>query len=313
MASSSPKKIALRLLAAAVGLVIIFLLTVLRHSKTRFAPVDGDWLQISAKYQLPLQELSGMARFGDKLYVVGDSTAELAIVDFATMQVLEKIDFSDILRQRFSLCITAQNNTCRDMLNTLATQWEGIYVHDDGVALLQENTGSVYVFDLPVTKLKEHFLIDYRIDQTDEPQGNDNSLGEGIMLLGDGKLLIAKEKSPTAIMEFAVQRQVDHAGIVRKEMQATHTWRLASEDKQCDLSDLTKDPNSGRIYGISQICRAIYKFRVLDKDSDELEVEQRWRIPDVVTAPEALVVMADGEFIVCSDTKQVRDNVYVLK
>ena len=312
MANSRSKKVALRLLATAVGLIIIFLLTVLRHSKTRFTPVDGDWLQISAKYQVPLQEVSGIARFDDKLYVVGDSVAELAIIDFSTMQVLKQIDFSNLLRERFSLCIAAQNNTCSDILKTLGTQWEGIYVNDGGVALLQENTGSVYVFDLRITKLKEHILLDYRTDNTDAQQENDNSLGEGVMLLGDGSILIAKEKFPTAIMEFAVQRQSDRAGIIRKEMQATHTWKLASEGKQCDLSDITRDPNSGRIYGISQICRSIYKFKALAKDSDELTVEQRWRIPDAVIAPEALLVTEGGEFIVGSDTKQVRDNIYVL-
>ena len=308
---SRPKKVAVRLLAISVGLVIIFLLIILRHSETRFTPTDGDWLQISAKYQVPMREVSGIAQLDDKIYIVGDSDPELAILDFATLEVLQHIDFADLLRERFSLCINAQNNICKTMLKNLGTQWEGIHVSSDGIALLQENTGSVLIFDLQVTTIKGHLLIDYRGDA--KIKTNENSLGEGIILLNDGNILIAKEKLPTAIMEFTAQKQSHQDGFIRKEMQAIHTWQLTSEDKQCDLSDITRDPNSGIIYGISQTCHSIYKFKTLHKDDDELTVEQRWRIPDEVTAPEALLVTRDGKFIVCSDISQIRDNIFVLE
>lgn len=298
------------MLAIVIGLGFIFVLSVLRHSGTKFTPTGGTWLQIQARHQIPLLELSGIARFGDKLYLVGDKRPELAVVDYATMEVLEQIDFSPLLQQRFSLCLAAQNRSCDNMLKALATQWEGIYVDDNGIAILQENSGSVLVFDLQMTATKEHILVDYRHDK--DAQENDNSLGEGLLIDAD-RVLIAKEKSPTAIMEFTVAKQTHHTGIIRKEMQATHTWLLTSEDKRCDLSDLAPDPHGSGLYGISQTCHSIYKFKALSKDYDKLIVERQWRIPDEVIAPEALLVNADGTFIVCSDSSQEgKDNVFVL-
>ena len=133
-------------------------------------------------------------------------------------------------------------------------------------------------------------MLDFFPDRYEKSARTSNSLGEGFVPLADGRILVAKEKFPAAIIEFGAQdgkaRGYDPRQLPRSKAQAEAVrtlyplqyWHLPkSGNKHCDLSDVTHD-DEGTLYAISQVCRRIYQLAALDPRDEQLQIVQSWQV-----------------------------------
>ena len=298
-----------------IGLLFIWALLALQTTGK-----DGNWLQVQQSYSLALREISAMTVFGDRLLAIGDSSAQLVVFEIQDkeLKIDRYIDLAPTLSERFSWCPHSFSRACRTVSKILHRQWEGIYFHADSdeLFLLQENTARVLIFSSDM-QLKRQLMLNFFPD-SDPNKNHDNSLGEGLIASGSDHLLVAKEKFPASVVEFAPLGDEAHGyrhyNPIRHQpneqtLVPVHRWRLPI--RGCDLSDLVIDKRQ-IIYGLSQSCRQIYRFATLTVDDDQLTIDYTWNIPSQpVKNPEALVVIDDGLFLVASDEKSGNNNLIV--
>lgn len=311
----SKNKTLLRVTTVVIGLLFIVALIVLQTTGR-----DGEWLQVQQSYSLALREISAMTVFGDRLLAIGDSSAQLVEFELQDkeLKVDRYIDLAPTLSERFSWCPHSFSRACRTVTKILHKQWEGIYfnANSDELFLLQENTARVLIFSSDM-QLNRQLMLNFFPD-SDPNKNHDNSLGEGLIASGSDHLLVAKEKFPASVIEFAplgdeahgyrhyhpIQQQPNNQTLV-----PVHRWRLPI--RGCDLSDLVIDKQQV-MYGLSQSCRQIYRFATLTVDDDQLTIDDTWNIPSQpVKNPEALIVIDNGLFLVASDEKSGVNNLIV--
>ena len=309
----SKNKTLLRVTIVIVGLLFIGILIILQTTGRK-----GEQLRVQEKYSLALREISAMTVFGDRLLAIGDSSAQLVVFGLQgkELTVDRHIDLTATLTEKFSWCPHSFSRACRTVAKILHKQWEGIYFHEDSdqLFLLQENTARVLVFSSDM-KLKRQLMLNFFPDAIPN-KNHDNSLGEGLVASGADHLLVAKEKFPAAVIEFAPQGAEAHGYRPYRPTQQhdqtlipVHSWQLPI--RGCDLSDLVLD-RLQVLYGLSQRCRQIYRFATLTVGDDQLTIDYTWNIPSQpIKNPEALVVIDDGLFLVASDEKSGVNNLIV--
>lgn len=278
-------------------------------------------LEIARSAAIPLGEVSGLGvrtRGGAREYLaVGDR--EAALVTF---------DVSDGGKVR---------GVARHDLSPLfprgAPQWEAVAGDGAGrVFVLAEAAGTLSVLSPDLSRVEHTItlvvgapgdapeLVDLaRAWETDE-----NSRGEGVVLLDNGHVLVAKEKSPAAIVELAPPGEAaagyrpgmavgaDRAFPLprgeRSELVAVHRWLLDREGEAIaeDVSELAVDAE-GRLLALTDQGRALLR---LEKDfaprSQRVDVKAAYRLPRRIEKPEGLVV-AGEHVVVASDVSRAGD------
>ena len=317
----------LRLAVVVVGLLLISVLIMLRGGG-KFSRDHSGKLRILRSFSVPLREISGLSKSGQHIFAVGDDEPLLGVLQLKgdELTVLQTINFTTPLWHNYFLCARQHNSICRSMAGIINKQWEGLYYEaaTDTLQVLQESTGSIFVFNRSMDRILSRTMLDFFPDRYEKSARTSNSLGEGFVPLADGRVLVAKEKFPAAIIEFGAQdsdargydplhppRPKTVAEAVRT-LYPRHYWHLPKrENKHCDLSDITLD-DEGTLYAISQVCSRIYQFATLDPRDEQLQVVQSWDINSSIKAPEALVVIAPQVFLVASDVKNLRNNLWLL-
>ena len=321
------KRFLLRLAGVVAGLVLISVLVLLRDSSTIRRDNRGK-LRILRSFSVPLREISGLSKFGQHIFAVGDDEPLLGVLQLTgdELKLLQTINFTAPLWHNYFLCPRLHNSICRSLAVIINKQWEGLYYEatTDTIHVLQESTGSIFVFNRAMDQILSRTMLDFFPDRYEKSARTNNSLGEGFVPLANGRVLVAKEKFPTAIIEFGARDDTAQGYDPRRPSRATantaalrtlyplHYWHLPkSADKHCDLSDITRD-DDGALFGISQVCRRIYRFAALDPSTEQLQVVQSWYVGSSIKAPEALVVIAPQVFLVASDVKHLRNNLWLL-
>lgn len=327
MAETKKTRFFLRLGAVAAGLLFIFLLVAVRGSGENERPEGGEKLQVLEEFTIPLREISGLTRTATEILAIGDDDPLLGVLSLShnNLELTRTVSFAASLLQNYFLCSSIHNTICRTLAHIITRQWEGIYYQPqpEQIFVLQESTGSIFVFNWKMDQILSHIVLNFFPDRQERSAKTNNSLGEGFVPLGNKRILVAKEKFPTAVIEFGEQDAeaygymphlslpVDGVTAPRQMLYPLHYWHL-NTSSSCDLSDITTD-REGVLYGISQICRRIYQFADLTPAEDNLKLQRTWRIPKRVSAPEALVVISDGVFLVASDTKkQGQENMFLV-
>ena len=326
-AASRRSRFVLRLAAVVAGLLLISVLMLLRDgSKIRHD--DSSKLRILRSFSVPLREISGLSKSGSHIFAVGDNEPLLGVLQLTgdELKLLQTVSFTATLWHNYFLCPRLHNSICRSMAGVINKQWEGLYYEatTDTIHVLQESTGSIFVFNRAMDRILSRTMLDFFPDRYEKSARTSNSLGEGFVPLSNGRILVAKEKFPAAIIEFGAQNDTAQGYDPRRPLSTTanidavrtlyplHYWHLPkSADKHCDLSDVTLD-DDGTLFGISQICRRIYRFAALDPSTEQLQVVQSWHVGSSIKAPEALVVIAPQVFLVASDVKNLRNNLWLL-
>lgn len=308
---------------------------------------DAGSLKVVEATTLPMHELSGAslrqgADGGFEFIGVSDSKPELlrAQVDergLLSPASITKGDFGATLVERFSLCRTTASDECADQIETLTTQWEAVATDGIGrVFVVQETTSNVLVFDPSLKNVVAVLSFDLflRRDGVHTKPGKKGvkSLAEGIILLKNGHVIIAKESFPASLVEFgpaghepvglsaATLLSADEPFAVDTAAGATArvnlvplaSWQRAGESGKCDQSDLATD-DEGKLYVLSQKCGNISVYAGLDPTDSHVVPAGLWGLPPKVKNPEALVILPAGRFLVGSDIKSDKPNLFLLE
>jgi hypothetical protein len=218
------------------------------------------------------------------------------------------------------------------MLPKRDSQIEAVCADGRGrVLVLQETPPRVEFID-PET-LKVVASIDLVVEGRGEiarawshPKG---SRGEGMVLLPGGHLLIAKEKKPTAFIEFGPPRSGSRGFIRGGALAAGERWPIKKGHhrfvalavwlpnktlaKTCaDFSDLEIGPD-GYLYLLSDKSFTIARLDDLSAGGGTAALRNAWRLGDLDGKPEGLAFTAQGRAIVGLDTRKPRRNLLLLE
>ncbi|MBC7531705.1 MAG: hypothetical protein H7318_09015 [Oligoflexus sp.] len=292
---------------------------------------DAKTLVVLSKEIIPLKEVSGMVSFLDhgkpEIAFIGDSKSSIYL------KVEDKeYSFKDLLIDRFSLCQSDEFDECSKAIKKLSKNWEGLAI--DGQQrffAIQEHSQSVVVLNRAVDKIEHALHFNFARAFSDavakgSKKIKKNTLGEGLILLKQGHMIVSKEAFPVAFVEFGPEGDQAlglNAETVLGETEAflldeasfhinfvpLATWVLAAHGK-CDISDLALDEDRS-LLALSEDCLTIQRYPVLVPGQDAKATDV-YVIPGEVRSPEALVVRGK-EWLVGSDvSKQKQYNFYRL-
>lgn len=157
----------------------------------------------------------------------------------------------------------------------------------------------------------------------------DASRGEGVVLLGNGHLLIAKEKDPPSFIEFGPEGEAASGTGVERFVDRDQSWPVAEGDvtyvplatwmpdhdleEACeDLSDLEVGPD-GRLYVLSDKSATIARLADLGPERRDASADAVWRLDGLDGKPEGLAFTANGRAIVALDTRKAKHNLYLME
>ena len=287
---------------------------------------NSNRLQVCRVIDVPLHEVSGIClrrgRNGQKqLIAVGDRVAKIAWFSLPRSDG-GPIDWhtSDILKLSGT------------MLPEDDPQIEAVCADGSGrVLLLQETPPRVELIDPEALSVVAS--IDLAVEGSGEiarawsdPKG---SRGEGMVLLPGGHLLVAKEKKPTAFIEFGPPNSQSQ-GLVRGGALANGArWPIKKGRyrfvalaiwlpdkilaKTCaDFSDLEIGPD-GRLYLLSDKSSTIARVDDLAPGGGAATLLDAWRLGDLGGKPEGLAFSAQGRAVVGLDTRKPHRNLLLLE
>lgn len=270
------------------------------------ADLSAKTAEVEATVDLEVVEASGLGlRAVDgqvQLLAVGDDSADLAVADDA--DAFATIDLSDVVE---------------------GSQWEAVAGDDGGtVVILRESPPALLVLDAEL-----ELVAEVALDASNEPgldwDDDSNALAEGLVLLANGHVLVAKESDPPALVELGPAGDVasgfsagDAASAFpmpsASTFEALHVWPLSSsaESFAPDVSDLAVSP-AGDLYLLTDEGRGIGRVEAnLGADEDHAKLTKSWKLPKKVKKPEGLVFLPDGTAVVAIDSSSANKNGFVL-
>jgi uncharacterized protein YjiK len=268
-----------------------------------------------ASVHLPITEVSGLGH-----RIVGNKTTYLAVGDASTTLVTFTIGSSGRISNVDTHDLSA-------LFGSSASQWEGVAGDGEGrVFLLTESESTITVLDKDLRRIlhKIKLSIPRNHPLAADWADDENSRGEGMVLLANGHIIVAKEKNPPALVEFAPRNaapegyRADLALGTRAfplpqgattEFVATKHWVLKDRDAGwlSDISDLAIDQEN-RLLLLSDQGRAIARIeRTLDPIEAKIDVKAIFSLPSGVDKPEGLA-FGGSEPFVATDSKHADDD-----
>lgn len=290
---------------------------------------DDRRLRVQSTLDVPLREVSGIClRRCDRdqmfLVAVGDRAATLALAP-VTRSGAPTLDWRTI----------DIANLPGSPLPAKDAQIEAICADGAGrVLLLQETPARAVLVDLDAPPARVVASIDLVIegdsDLAESWNDPDCSRGEGAALLADGHLLVAKEKRPTALIEFGPPGSASVGFSARTALAggapwpvnpgsqryvALAVWRPDKMLRVCcdDFSDLEIGPD-GELYLLSDKSAAIARLEPLVPGGGAASLSAEWFLEDLDGAkPEGLSFAPDGRAIVALDKRKRHNNLVLLE
>jgi uncharacterized protein YjiK len=200
------------------------------------------------------------------------------------------------------------------------SQLEGIAVDGAGtVALLREDPPTVLLLDLDGRRVTATVPLHHGREGWADYWADPASRGEGLLLLRGGRLLVAKEKHPAALVEFAPQGSTAR-GVSAEDLlgagerwdaartdaayEAVAAWPLTGAAAQVleDVSDLAVGP-AGELWLLSDKSRSVARVDLpLGAAGGEVAtVAECWRLPKGAEKPEGIASLGDGRVLVVLD------------
>jgi hypothetical protein len=287
--------------------------------------MKASGLQIREVYDVPLKEISGLgqrrprAGGGVQVLAVGDQEFTVVIAELGPEG--GRPEFYPVRLEE----VIAPGDP------SAGSEWEAADGDATGrVFILQESPGKVFVLGPDL----DHLLcsIDLSIESGSSLDWFDtpNSQGEGLVLMTNGHLLVAKEKDPPVLMEFGPEGE-DPEGVApellfttseefplpsghRETFTLLEVWDLDSgaDEAITDISDVAVGPDD-RLYLLSDESRCIARIEPsLSPGRDKLGVTAVWRLPEELVQPEGLVLDRNLNPIVAIDRDEMKENLFVL-
>lgn len=283
----------------------------------------ADVEQVS-RWTVPLPEVSGLSsravEGGMLLLALGDDR-----VAFATTTVVDGVP------GEFSV-VTADDVGARPGYEERATQLEAVAVDGAGRAwLLTEGTSMVGGVDLSASSIVSRLEIDTSTipDLHASWSKKNASRGEGMLLLRDGHLLVAKEKKPAGLVELGPRgheaRGVSEESLLGPDEAwapppdddvlaalAWWPWKGDGTSDLEDLSDLAPD-HEGGVWVLSDQSRCLTRLSLPLVPGGAVSVSGTSKLPKSIAKPEGLAFLGGGLIAVADDRKDTRDNLTILR
>lgn len=296
-------------------------------------------LTLVERIDIPIVEVSGAAARTDAdgrhhVLAIGDRTAEVAIGI-----VEESSDDSDDDASPMSWRVVdlADVDAWPDMHGD--SQFESIAADGTSiVAVMREEPAVVFVADVAARRLLCRIVLDDEpalVDLWDE----ENSRGEGLMFLRGGRLLVAKEKHPAALVEFApagtpargvgpddflgaderwAAPMPNPADGIDVTYHAVAAWPLAGKAAKA-LRDVSAigETDDDAIWLLSDQSRSVARLSLdppLPPEGGKIEhLDGVMRLPKHSPKPEGLARLPGGRFLVCLDIPETEQNGLVVR
>jgi hypothetical protein len=267
---------------------------------------------------LPIVEVSGLGqrKKGSKaeFLAVGDASTTLATFAISNAGKVANVETHDL----------------SDLFDGKVSQWEAVAGDGEGrVFLLEEGRDTIHVVASDLKKVTNRITLtipkNHELHDDWKDPANENSRGEGMVLLSNGHVLVAKEKSPAALVEFA-PKGAEAEGFRAElalgskafklppgdELVATKHWLLKAADESTlgDISDLALD-SENRLLLLSDQGRAIARIeRTLDVTEGKIDIKAIFKLPAEVDKPEGLAFAAGSPFVAIDGKNESKDCVF---
>ncbi|MDB4946398.1 MAG: hypothetical protein JWP97_5932 [Labilithrix sp.] len=257
---------------------------------------------------LPLLEVSGLDGRNGHYVAIGDRSTGIVTFDLA--------DSGDP--------VNVQLHDTGEKAGKNGSQWEAVALDGDGNIAVLSETGSLELFDRTAERSLGSFAVDYEsVDSFVPGHVQKNSLGEGLVLLEEGHILVAIEKSPTAIVEMG-PKGASPLGFARGQrltgrftpgegkLVALAAWQVDDHGSTPDVSDLTIGPD-GALWALTQQGRAFVRLGdTLRPDEKSVKVKEVYPLGKSLTYAEGLVFDDQSRPLVGRDRDKESKNLYVL-
>jgi len=279
-------------------------------------------LVLSETIDLPVVEASGVTvrrtERGSVVLVVGDRTAEVGacvIGDGGELDDWTTIDLAGLPGWP---------------LPPGDSQFEAIAA-DGGslVALMCEDPPLVLVADTVTREFRAEIRLTAPAGSLLDGQWDDeSSRGEGLVFLRGGRLLVAQEKRPRALIEFGPAGSTPRglssddllgpgesweAPVGRVEFVPLSMWKLKGKAKKAlgDVSAIGTD-SDGNLWLLSDKSERVGRLGLDDPlapDDDEVRgLDEIWDLPEGAVKPEGVAALGDGRVLVALDTRSTSGN-----
>lgn len=297
---------------------MLLVLPIIAFSTSLPAEVETKILK---KYKLEIPEMSGMCwRTIDnkrELVIVSDQNNNIYLVtlDSNGPKIKLIVDLTPILGKHFK-----------------GLQWESIYSDSSGkLFLLQENPMRIVVLDKNLRKIERVIGLE-NTPGANINKKSVNSMGEGILLLNNGHILISKEKDPFFLIEYGPSKEnafgyeasssLEYGGAFpfadSKTYIPHHYWKLNKSDskKVEDVSgvNLDKEGNMYLLSDKSNLIAYVGDNLSVSKENRYLTIQKIFKLPDVIKKAEGMVIDAQRRPIIVTDSKNKDDfNFFILE
>jgi hypothetical protein len=287
-------------------------------------PMSGKLprLALVESIDLPVVEASGVtvrrtAR-GSVVLVVGDRTAEVGVCSIGDDGELG--DWTTIDLAALPGWPLPPGDS---QLEAIATDGGSV------VALMCEDPPLVLVADTITREFRAQIQLTAPTGSVLEGQWDDaSSRGEGLLFLRGGRLLVAQEKRPRALIEFG-PIGTEPAGVSTDDLLGSgeswdaptgqvefvplSMWTLKGKAKQAlgDVSSIAAD-SDGNLWLLSDKSQRVGRIgldRPLAPDDDQVrDLDELWRLPKGAEKPEGIAALGDGRVLVALDTRSTSGN-----
>jgi hypothetical protein len=275
---------------------------------------------------VPLREVSGISvRRGSShemsLVAVGDRVAKVAWLS------LPDSDSGSLSWRTMNVAKFSGSEMPED-----DPQIEAISCDDAGrVLMLQETPPRAEFVDLEASQVLAsiELAVEASSELADSWSDPEGSRGEGVVLLPGGHLLVAKEKQPTALIEFGPPGSRPTGLLAGGQLKGDARWPIGEGRhvfvaltvwfpdeklaKICaDFSDLEIGPD-GRLYLLSDKSATIAQLDDLPPGGGTATCTAAWQLDELEGKPEGLAFTAEGRAVVALDTRKARHNLVLLE
>lgn len=288
-------------------------------------------LEVVEYGDLPMIEISGL---GQTRSPEGDELVLAVADDSFTIVAVDIDELTDDQMEEYAITEYDVEEVIGEGEPRYGSQWEAADGDAAGrIFILQESPGKVFVLSPDFEDLLHSIEL-----SLDSPAGRDlewdhepNAQGEGLVLLANGHLLVAKEKDPCLLMEFGPPGAEPHGVSPDLTFRIEAEWPLPEGESSTqellkawayteeaaaylkDVSDLTAGPD-GRLYVLSDESSAIIRLQErLGPDDDLCDADAVWELPEEIVQPEGLVISDDMIPIVAVDKGEPEDNIFILE
>lgn len=298
-----------------------------------------DDLTIYKAFNIPLEEVSGLAVYEElttdkyKVFAVGDRRSKIYSSSWykTTLEGTPgEIDFTGLMLNRFSPCEDHDNAWCSSLANELNSDWEAIQVDGQGNSyILQEHSGLILIVDT-LNEYAGEIRLDYRplyksYEAKTNLKASRRSLGEGLVLLKEGHILLAYQNDPPLIVEYGPQKNkplgIQKSSFLsrvqpfvppkkdedqkRFEFEPLKYWEVAGIG-ECDLNEIVYDTRTDELLALSKKCSKVMALKTIRDgvSGEKLQIAKSWSLPSRIRFAEGLAVLPDGKWLIAGDYKK---------